>query len=235
MIRPRSRAARPCTLAASALAALFAAAPPLAAQAPEGWSLRIDESTNANDSKGVASVEFGTEGGGFRIDTGAAAVAWHPDNRIEGEYVLDGRFTLLAPSDQVNYYGLVYGGRNLDGPLQNYLSFLVAQDGSFVVRHQAGDGVTHDIATPTPDEAVVTPDASGRSVNQLQVSVTEEGTEFSVNGSVVYTLGAIIEARLNMVAMPGMRSTPNGIWGVRVNAGIPGVLVEGLRVRTGSN
>lgn len=234
MIRPHSRAALRFGLAAAA--ALFAAVPSVTAQdAPEGWRLRLDESTNADDPDDVPDVQFRTEGGGFRIDTGPAALAWHPDHRIEGEYILDGRFTLLAPSDHVNYYGLVYGGRNLDGPEQNYLYFLVAQDGSFIVKHRAGDGVTHDIAPRTPHEAVVTPDPGGRSVNQLQVSVTEEGTEFSVNGTVVYTLGAIIQARLNMPELPGMRSTPNGIWGVRVNHRIPGVLVEGLRVRTGTN
>ncbi len=233
MIRRISLAAHALAVAAST-AVVFAVAVPLAAQAPAGWRLRVDRSTNAADPDDVPEVEFKTVGGGLRIDTGPAAVAWHPDNDAAGEYILDGRFTLLAPSDHVNYYGLVYGGRSLDGPEQNYLYFLVAQDGSFIVKHRAGDGVTHDIAPRTPHEAVVTPDASGRSVNQLQVRVTDEHTEFSVNGAVVYTLGAIIQARLNMPELPGMRSTPDGIWGVRINHRIPGVLVEGLRVRMGT-
>ena len=204
---------------------------PLAAQSRAGWQLRVDQSTNAADPDDVPEVEFKSVGRGLQIDTGPAAVAWHPENMASGAYALDGRFTLLAPSDHVNYYGLVYGGRDLEGPGQNYLYFLVAQDGSFVIKHRAGDGVTHDIAPRTPHDAVVTPDANGRSVNQLEIRVAEDETEFMVNGTVVYTLGSIIQARLNMPELPGMRSSPDGIWGVRVNHRIPGVLVEGLRVR----
>ena len=59
----------------------------------------------------------------------------------------------------------------------------------------------------------------------------EDKTDFLVNGTVVYTLGSIIQARLNMPEMPGMRSSTDGIWGVRVNHRIPGVVVEALRVR----
>lgn len=213
----------------AALALLIAA--PLAAQAPDGWQLRVDRSTNAADPDDVPEVEFKTVGSGFQINTGPAAVAWSSENAASGEYTLEGSFTLLAPSDHVNYYGLVYGGRDLDGPGQNYLYFLVAQNGSFIIKHRAGDGVTHDIAPRAPHDAVVEPDASGRSVNHLQVRVGADETDFVVNGTVVYTLGSIIQARLNMPEMPGMRSRTDGIWGVRVNHRIPGVVVEGLRVR----
>jgi hypothetical protein len=212
-------------------AVLLLIAVPLAAQSPEGWQLRVDRSTNSADPDDVPEVEFTTAGSGFQINTGPAAVAWNPENTVEGPYTLDGRFTLIAPSDHVNYYGLVYGGRDLEGVNQNYLYFLVAQDGSFIIKHRAGDGVTHDISPRGPHDAVVQPDASGRSVNQLQVRVGENETEFVVNGTVVYTLGSIIQARLNMPELAGMRSTPDGIWGVRVNHRVPGVLVEGLRVR----
>lgn len=213
----------------AALALLIAV--PLAAQAPEGWQLRVDRSTNAADPDDVPEVEVKTAAGGLQINTGPAAVAWNPGNTASGTYILDARFTLLAPSDHVNYYGLVFGGRDMEGPDQNYLYFLVAQNGTFIVKHRAGDGVTHDIAPRTPHDAVVEPDASGKSVNQLQVRVGEDETDFLVNGTVVYTLGSIIQARLNMPEMPGMRSSTDGIWGVRVNHRIPGVVVEALRVR----
>ena len=215
----------------SLVAVALLIAGPLVAQAPEGWQLRVDRSTNAADPDDVPEVEFTSVARGFQINTGPAAVAWNAENTASGEYTLDGRFTLLVPSDHVNYYGLVYGGRDLEGAGQNYLYFLVAQDGSFIVKHRAGDGVTHDIAPRTPHDAVVQPDASGRSVNQLQIEVREEGTDFLVNGSVVYSLGSIIQARLNMPEMSGMRSRSDGIWGVRVNHRLPGVLVEGLRLR----
>lgn len=202
----------------AALALLIAV--PLAAQAPEGWQLRVDRSTNAADPDDVPEVEFRTAGSGLQINTGPAAVAWNAENTASGTYTLEGRFTLLAPSDHVNYYGLVYGGGDLEGSRQNYLYFLVAQNGSYIVKHRANDETTHDIVGRTPHDAVVEPDASGKSVNELQVRVGEDQTEFVVNGTVVHT-----EAR------SGMASRSDGIWGVRINHRIPGVVVEGLRVR----
>lgn len=203
----------------------------LAAEAPEGWRLRVDGSTDPADADAVSEVGFRTVGSGFQIRTGPAAVAWNPEKTASGTFTLEGRFTLLAPGDQVSYYGLVYGARDLDGPEQNYLGFLVAEDGSFIVTHQAGDGVTHYIVPRTPHYGIALPGDDGKSVNELEVRAREEGTDFVVNGIVVYFLKAVIQARLNMPELPEMRSNRDGIWGVRVNDRIPGVLVEGLRVR----
>ncbi len=202
----------------AALALLIAV--PLAAQAPEGWQLRVDRSRNAADPDDVPEVEFGTAESGFQINTGPAAVAWKSENTASATYTLEGKFTLLEPSDHANYYGLVYGGGDLEGSRQNYLYFLVAQNGSYIVKHRANDETTHDIVGRTPHDAVVEPDANGKSVNELQVRVGEDQTEFVVNGTVVHT-----EAR------SGMASRTDGIWGVRINHRLPGVVVEGLRVR----
>ncbi len=199
--------------------ALLTAAP-LAAQAPEGWQLRLDRSTNAADPDDVPEVEFTTAGSGFQIDTGPAAVAWNEANTASGAYTLAGSFTLLAPSDHVNYYGLVYGGGDLEGPSQNYLYFLVAQNGSYIVKHRANDETTHDVVERTPHDAVVEPDASGRSVNDLEVRVGEDQTEFVVNGTVVH-----------VAPKSGMAGRTDGIWGVRINHRIPGVVVEDLGIR----
>ena len=78
----------------AALALLIAV--PLAAQAPEGWQLRVDRSTNAADPDDVPEVEFRTAGGGLQINTGPAAVAWNSENTASGTYTLEGRFTLAG-------------------------------------------------------------------------------------------------------------------------------------------
>ena len=192
---------------------------PAAAQKPAGWMLRVDRSTNAADPDDVPNVTFTTAENGFQINTGPAAVAWHPDNTATGSYTLKGSFTLQAPSDHANYYGLVFAGRDLEGPTQNYLYFLVAQNGSFLVKHRAGDEATHDVQGRTPHAAVVQPDASGKSVNALEVRVGADQIEFVVNGTVVHT-----------VAKSRMTANTDGIWGVRINHRIPGVLVQGLGV-----
>ena len=53
----------------------------------------------------------------------------------------------------------MYGGIELEGSRQSYLYFLVAQNGTFLVKHRAGNEITHDIQGRTPHSAVVTPDA----------------------------------------------------------------------------
>ncbi len=198
--------------------ALFIAAP-LAAQAPVGLQLRLDHSLNAEDPDDVPNVTVTRSGDGFQVRTGPAVTAWISDNTAMGTYTLSGTFTLLEPSGHVNYYGLVYGGGDLEGSGQNYLYFLVAQDGSYLVKHRAGDETTHDIQGRTTHSAVVVPDANGRSVNDLEVRVGTDTTDFVVNGVVVHS-----------AAQSGMAGRTDGIWGVRINHVLPGILVEGLGI-----
>lgn len=192
---------------------------PLAAQAPPGLQLRLDHSTNAEDPDDVPNVTVTTSGDGFQVRTGPAVTAWNSGDTAMGTYTLSGTFTLLEPSGHVNYYGLVYGGRDLEGPGQNYLYFLVAQDGSYLVKHRAGNETTHDIQGRTPHSAVVVPDANGRSVNRLEVRVGTDATDFVVNGVVVFSS-----------PKTGMAAGTDGIWGARINHTLPATLVEGLGV-----
>ena len=192
---------------------------PLAAQAPAGLQLRLDHSTNAEDPDDVPDVTVTTTGDGFQVRTGPAVTAWNSRNTATGSYTLKGTFTLLEPSGHVNYYGLVYGGGDLEGSGQNYLYFLVAQDGSYLVKHRAGNETTHDIQGRTPHSAVAAAGANGRSINALEVRVGADATDFVVNGVVVHS-----------AAKTGMAGRTDGIWGVRVNHVLPGILVEGLGV-----
>jgi hypothetical protein len=97
--------------------------------------------------------------------------------------------------------------------------FLVAQNGTYIVKHRANDETVHDVQARTPHDAIATPDSEGRSVNELEVRVGADQTEFVVNGTVIHT-----------VPNSGMAGRTDGIWGVRVNHVIPGVLVEDLGV-----
>jgi len=205
------------TITAAALALLIAV--PLAAQAPDGWQTRVDRSTNAADPDDVPEVTIRPAANGFEVHTGPAVTLWNSANTSSGNYTLEGTFTLLAPSGHVTYYGLVYGAGALDGAEQNYIYFLVAQDGSFTIRHRAGNETVHDIMGRTPHAAVATPGADGQSVNQLAVRVGASETQFVVNGQVVHT-----------APKTGMAARTDGIWGVRINHVIPGVRIENLRV-----
>ena len=106
---------------------------PLAAQVPEGWKLRADRSTSASDPDAPGPIKFTKTATGVHAVNPQAAVYWHPTNTINGNYSLKGTFTLVKPSGHTNYYGLVFGGSQLEGSGQTYLYFLVAQDGSWLV------------------------------------------------------------------------------------------------------
>jgi hypothetical protein len=113
---------------------------------------------------------------------------------------------LIKPSDHTNYYGLVFGGRELEGPQQNYVYFLVAQDGTWLIKHRAGDATTHDVAPKTMSDAVKKPDASGRSTNELEVRVLADKIDYVVNGTVVHS-----------TPKTGMTARTDGIYGIRIN------------------
>ena len=191
-------------LTVAALALL--ATQPLAGQAaPKGWKERVDRSTSAQDPDASGTIKFVTMGKGFHATNPQAAVYWNPANTAAGVYTLKGTFTLVQPSSHTNYYGLVFGGGDLEGAGQNYLYFLVAQDGTWLVKHRAGDA-THNVAGKTANDAVRKPDASGKSTNALEVRVGADKIDFVVNGTVVHS-----------APKSGMTAKTDGVYGIRVN------------------
>ena len=133
--------------------------------------MRADRSTSASDPDAAGNVKFVTMGTGFHATNPQAAVYWNPANTVTGTYTLKGTFTLMKPSGHTNYYGLVFGGSDLEGPAQNYLYFLVAQDGTWLVKRREGDAATQDVAPKAASDAVKKPDATGKSINALEVRV----------------------------------------------------------------
>lgn len=203
------------SLSVAVLALLVVA--PLIAQAPKGWMVRADRSTSASDPDAAGTIKFVTMGTGFHATNPQAAVFWNPANTVTGNYTLKGTFTLLKPSGHTNYYGLVFGGSDLEGAKQSYLYFLVAQDGTWLVKRRTGDAAT-DVLPKTASDAVKKPDASGQSTNALEVRVMADKIEYVVNGTVISTA-------------PKTAQTPktDGIYGIRVNHLLE-VNVDGLAV-----
>jgi hypothetical protein len=187
--------------AALALAALA----PLGAQAPQGWKMRVDRSAAATDPDASGSIKFVTQGSGFHATNPQAAVYWNPANTVTGPYTLKGTFTLMKPSGHTNYYGLVFGGNAIEGPQESYLYFVVAQDGTWLIKRRDGDG-TSNVSAKTPSDAVKKPDASGQSKNALEVRVGADKIDFVVNGVVV-----------NTQPKSGATAKSDGIYGIRIN------------------
>lgn len=121
---------------------------PVLAQSPAGWQVRADRSTNPSDPDGAGDIRFTTIAGGFKAENPTAAIFWNPSNTAKGNYTLRGTFKLLQPSGHVNFYGLFIGGRALEGAQQNYTYFMVAQDGSYLVRRRTGDRMPDPNAAP---------------------------------------------------------------------------------------
>src|SRR5438094_10495011 len=146
--------------------ALFLVAP-LAAQSPKGWKVRPDSSASASDPDAAGNIKFGTMGTGFHATNPQAAVYWNPKNTMTGAYTLKGTFTLMKPSGHTNYYGLVFGGSDLEGAAQKYTYFLVAQDGTWLVKKRDGE-MASDVVNKTPNAAIKKPGADGKSTNALE-------------------------------------------------------------------
>ena len=203
-------------LSMAALAVLLAL--PLSVGAQE-MRMRVDRSTNASDPDDVPDVTLTPVGDDFRVGTGPAAVLWQDGNTASGDYTLSATFVLEEPSGHANYYGLIYGGSALDTDRQSYLYFLVAQNGTYIVKHRVDNQTVNDIQGRTPHDAIATPGDDGRSVNRLEVRVGSDQTEFVVNGTVVFT-----------APKSGAAARSDGVYGVRINHVIPSVLVQDLTV-----
>src|SRR3954447_13528485 len=194
---------RSLTLAAVAACSLLVAVP-LIAQAPKGWMVRADRSTSASDPDGAGTIKFMAMGSGFHAVNPQAAVYWNPANTVSGNYTLKGSFTLLKPSGHTNYYGLVFGGSDLDNAKQTYTYFLVAQDGTWLVKKRTGDAATDNVLPKTANDAVKKPGADGKSTNALEVRVGADKIDYVVNGTVVGS-------------SPKSGVKTDGIYGMRVN------------------
>jgi hypothetical protein len=112
----------------------------------------------------------------------------------------------MKPSGHVNYYGLVFGGSALEGAQQSYLYFVVAQNGTWLIKQRDGDATTNIIAPKTPNDVVKKPDDTGKSTNALEVRVGADKVDFVVNGTVVHS-----------EAKTGAMAKTDGIYGIRIN------------------
>lgn len=203
----------------TALVALSAVvfALPVLAQAPAGWKLRADRSTSAADPDAPGPIRFSAMGSGFHAINPQAAVYWNPSNIATGEYTLKASFKLVRPSGHTNYYGLVFGGSDLEGPAQTYLYFMVAQDASWLIKRRNGDASTQIVAQ-NADRVVQVPEEGGSSTNALEVRVTAAKIDYVVNGVTVHS-----------APRSGLTAHTDGIYGLRVNHQLE-VHVDGLAV-----
>jgi hypothetical protein len=193
-----------------ALIALVTA--PIAAQTP-GWKVRLDGSTAVTAFDANPNLKILPTEKGFHLTGGPAAIIYDPSNTVKPIYRVRASFTQLKKADTNAYYGIFFGGNGLDGAAPEYVYFAIAQDGSFLIRHRAGDKV--DEMDKSLHYAIKKPDATGKAVNILDVQVAPTGVSYVVNGAVVDatpTRSAIASNSFTTLEKIG------GIVGVRIDA-----------------
>jgi len=207
---------RYASFAAFAAFVLLAVAP-LLAQAPKGWMVHVDRSTDAADPDAAGNIKFMAMGSSLHIMTPQGAVFWNPANTASGNYTLKGTFKLIKTSGFNEYYGLIFGGNGLQGGDQSYLYFMVTDDGTWLVKRRTGAS-TENVSQKTPNATVKKPDATGSSTNALEVRVMADKIEFVVNGTVVSTM-----------PKTGALAKTDGVYGIRSNHHLE-LEVEGFAV-----
>ena len=190
---------------------------PLLAQMPKGWMVHGDHSTNAADPDAPGDAKFMMMGSGFHIVSPQAGVYWTPADTASGNYALKGTFKLIKTTGFNEYYGLVFGGSDLQGAQQSYLYFMITDDGTWMVKRRTGSS-TDAIMDKTPNAAIKKPDASGMCTNALEVRVTGNKVDFLINGTTVHSM-----------PKTGELAKTDGIYAIRLNHHLE-VMVDGFGV-----
>jgi hypothetical protein len=179
---------------------------------PAGWTARPDGDGD------LANARVVTMGKGIHVTLGPAIILYKASTEGKGPFHTLATFTQTKPGEHAEGYGLFAGGRDLEGPSQSYVYFLVRQDGKYLIKRRDGEK-TSDISKGwVADPAVKQPDAKGAATNLLEIDHKRDPSKvvFLVNGKAVHTADA---ASLNL----------DGIVGLRVNHNLD-VHVEGFDV-----
>ena len=173
---------------------------------PPTWKVRLDrpDADAVIGADDEADIFFVNMTPGWHITTEPAAIFYHPASTAEGSYRAETTIHLFDPKGRNEAFGLLLGGRNLDGTDASYDYFLIRNNGQFLIKRRTG-GDTSVIQDWTPSEAITTFGAdSGSSVsNTLAVEVGDE-VGFFINGTEV-------------VRLPRAAVHTDGLVGLRIN------------------
>lgn len=164
---------------------------------PEGWQIRTDRNQPAEGVRLMAGSDY------FHVVTGPAAVLHHPDWTKRGDYRVAARFTQNRAPQHPESYGIIVGGRELEGAAQRYAYLLVRGTGEYFIAARRGDERVR-LVDWTAHPAVVKQDAQGRATNELAVEASGAEVRFYVNGEL-------------LARRPRAEIDPDGVFGFRVN------------------
>jgi hypothetical protein len=170
---------------------------PAAAPFPAGWQGRVDRA-----NQDIAEVRVTEVGDALHIVTGPHVILWDTARTASGEYRARATFVQERAPERLESFGILVGGRDLAGPGQDYLYFLVRHDGRYMIRHRAADEV-HTLAEWTEHAAVRRATADGSAENTLEIEARAESVVFRVNGAEVQAIQRV--PMLNTDGVVGLR------------------------------
>lgn len=165
---------------------------------PSGYLGRVDRA----DAQ-LSDARYVVTGNSWEITTGPAHILYSPTHTVSGTYTVNATFEQLERPQHPEAFGILIGGRDLDGPNQAYTYFLVRGTGQAFAQRRDGANLTR-LAAWAPNEAVPAADESGRQTYRLQVVVHPDSVRFVVNDAVA-------------LALPKGDLPTDGIAGLRVN------------------
>jgi hypothetical protein len=146
---------------------------------PAGWAARPD--------RGTADQEKVIESGGVIHFVMGPAATFYNNLTKTGDYKYSARVTQVKPPSHPTSYGIMVGGKDLQGAGQTYTYFLVRGAGEYFISNREGAGTATQVNW-TADPAVVKQGADGKQQNVLGVEVKGPDVIFSVNGKEVKRL-----------------------------------------------
>jgi hypothetical protein len=171
-----------------------------------GWQMRVDPRAGSG-----TAPKFVAMGSGFHATSGSRAIYWRAGDVATGNYKVSATFTLTKPPGHAEAYGLIFAGKDLKGPNENYMYFTLGGNGTYLIKHRAGDA-DNLIQDWTPSDAIAKPDASGKSTDKLEVVVGPQKIQYMINGKEVYSMD-----RAKAVGAGNMLTSTDGIAGIRVS------------------
>lgn len=180
----------------------------LQAQAPAGWQWLTDAPANwtATTDKPTDSLfAFVRMPPGWHMTMGPGGVLYDPRYFAEGSFVLESQM-FHFPNSSAAEYGLMVGGKSLDGSGPRYVAFVARGDGSVAAWERTG-GSDRMLADWRRAEAVRPTDGKAVVGNLFKLTVTPKEAVFKANG-------------LDVLIVPLEGLSLDGQFGFRVGRGM---------------
>ena len=178
---------------------------------PKYWEVRLDKANeNKNDIKVTRDSNYN------HFITGPAAIYYNTKNAEYGQYKIEAEFIQVKPSEHPEGYGLFFAGSNLQKDNQNYIYFLIRQDGKYLIKERNGKD-TKEIVNWKSDDNINSQNKKGKTINKLTITVNPRVVIFGANGKAVKFYEKFLFAKTV------------GIVGLRINHNL-NIKVSGLKI-----